>query len=207
MCYNFAMKNNFSPSIFLELEGFEYKEIFEVENIWEALSKISLYIKNNSSREITIGEGTLVEEGAFIKGPAIIGKNCLIRHGAYIRENVIIGDNALIGHSVEIKNSIVLNKSNIAHFNYIGDSVIGNDVNFAGGAMTANFRLDGDKIKIKHDEEIFETNLNKLGAIIGDGSKIGVNSVLNPGTILAKNTKVFPLINVFGVHLNEEIIK
>lgn len=201
------MKSNFSPSTFFELSNLEHKEIFEVKNAWEALSKIADYINNNSSSKITIGEGTVIEEGVYIKGPAIIGKNCLIRHGAYIRENVIIGDNALIGHSVELKNSIVLNDSHIAHFNYIGDSIIGNDVNLSGGAITANFRLDGNSIKIKDGDEQLETNLTKLGAIVGDGSRIGVNSVLNPGTILAKNSKVYPLTSVYGVHLNEEIIK
>jgi len=201
------MKTNFSPGTFFELSGFEHKNIFNLEHVWEVLPKISEYIKNNSSEAITIGEGTVIEEGAFIKGPAIIGKNCLIRHGAYIRENVIIGDNSLIGHSVEIKNSVVLNNSHISHFNYIGDSIIGNDVNLSGGSITANFRLDGASVMIKNDEEQFETGLAKLGAIVGDGSRIGVNSVLNPGTILSKNSKVYPLTSVFGVHLNEKTIK
>jgi UDP-N-acetylglucosamine diphosphorylase / glucose-1-phosphate thymidylyltransferase / UDP-N-acetylgalactosamine diphosphorylase / glucosamine-1-phosphate N-acetyltransferase / galactosamine-1-phosphate N-acetyltransferase len=201
------MKNDFSAGSFFDLSGFEHRELFEVENIWEVLSKITGYIKSKTHENILIGEGSTVEEGAFMKGPAIIGKNTLIRHGAYIRENVIVGDNCIIGHSVEIKNSVILNGARIAHFNYIGDSIIGNDVNFAGGTITANFRLDGANVGIKHNGEIIETGLPKLGAIIGDGSKIGVNAVLNPGTILSKNTKVFPLVSVSGVHLQEEYIK
>ena len=80
-------------------------------------------------------------------------------------------------------------------------------VNIGGGAIIANFRLDGQTVKIKYNREQIDTNLKKIGAIVGDGSKIGVNSVINPGTILSKNTKVYPLVNVFGVHLNEETIK
>lgn len=201
------MNNTFSPSVFFDLSGFEHKSIFEVEKVWEVLPKISEFIKEHSSQNVTLGEGTVVEEGAFIKGPAIIGKNCFIAHNAYIRENVIIGDNVKIGHSVEVKNSIILNNTNVAHFNYLGDSILGNDINFAGGAITANFRLDGATIKIKHNGEEIETGLPKIGAIIGDSSKIGVSSVLNPGTILSKNTKIFPLTSVIGVHLNEETIK
>lgn len=202
------MKNSFSPNLFFDLSDFDYKELFEVENAWEVIPKISDFIlKTNGPEPVVIGKGTVIEEGALIKGPAIIGRNCFIAHGAYIRDGVIIGNNVRIGHSVEIKNSIILGKSKIAHFNYIGDSVIGNDVNFAGGAITANFRLDAAVIRIKHDGQDLETGLTKLGAIVGDGSKIGVNSVLNPGTILAKNSKVYPLTSVFGTHLTPEIIK
>ena len=202
------MKNTFSPSAFFDLGSFDYKELFEVENVWEVIPKISDFIlKNNGPEPVVVGKGTVIEEGALIKGPAIIGQNCFIAHGAYIRDGVIIGNDVKIGHSVEVKNSIILSKSRIAHFNYIGDSVIGNDVNLAGGAITANFRLDGAKIKIKHDGQDLETGLTKLGAIIGDGSKIGVNSVLNPGTILSKNSKVYPLTSVFGTHLTQEVIK
>ena len=201
------MKNTFNPEFFFDLSSFEHKDLFQVENVWEILSNISSFIKNKSSQVVTLGEGTVVEEGALIKGPAIIGKNCFIAHGAYIRENVILGDNVHIGHSVELKNSIILNDTHIAHFNYVGDSIIGSDVNFSAGAITANFRLDGASIKIKNGEEEIETGLTKLGTIVGDTSRIGVNSVLNPGTILSKKSKVFPLTNVFGVHLNEETIK
>lgn len=203
-----GMKNTFSPDKFFDLSSFQYKEIFDVENIWEVLPKIAEFVVENAHlNPVLIGSGTIIEEGALIKGPAIIGDNCFIAHGAYIRDGVIIGNDVKVGHSVEIKNSIVLNNSRIAHFNYIGDSIIGNDVNFAGGTITANFRLDGAKIKIKHDGQEIETGLTKFGAIVGDGSKIGVNVVLNPGTILSKNTKVFPLTSVFGIHLDEETIK
>ena len=206
LCYNLAMKNDFLPSVFFDLADFEHRQLFDVQNVWEIISKISEYIKNKSSEAVVLGEGTVVEEGALIKGPAIIGKNAFIAHGAYIREGAIIGDNVKIGHSVEVKNSVILNNTSVAHLNYVGDSIIGNNVNIGGGAIIANFRLDGQTIKIKHNGEEIETNLKKFGAIVGDNSKIGVNCVLNPGTIISKNSRVFPLTSVFGVH-NEETIK
>ena len=202
------MKSAFAPSSFFDLSNFEHKSIFEVENVWEVIPKIADFIlKNNGPEPVVMGKGTVVEEGALIKGPAIIGNSCFIAQGAYIRAGVIIGNNVKIGHSVEVKNSIILNNTRIAHFNYIGDSIIGNDVNFAGGAITANFRLDGEKIRIKHGGAKIEIGLTKFGVVVGDSSKIGVNVVLNPGTILSRNSKVFPLTSVFGTHLTEEIIK
>ncbi len=202
------MKNIFDPSLFFDLSDFDYKELFEVENVWEVIPKISDFIlKTNGPEPVVVGKGTVIEEGALIKGPAIIGKNCFIAHGAYIRDGAILGDNVKIGHSAEIKNSIILSNSSVAHLNYVGDSVLGKNVNFAGGAMAANFRLDGAKIRIRHNGQDLETNLTKLGAIIGDSSKIGANSVLNPGTILSKNSIVYPLTSVFGTHLTEETIK
>lgn len=198
----------FEPRDFFNLEGFAHARVFDgVENVWEMLPKIAGYVKEISDGKNVIGKGTVVEEGAFIKGPAIIGRNCFIAHGAYIRKNVIIGDNVHIGHGVEVKNSIIIGHTAIAHLNYIGDSIFGSNINVGGGAKTANFRLDGKNVLIKVGDEVIDTGLPKLGAIIGDHSKIGVNSVLNPGTILGKGCFVYPLTSVFGVHGDGEIIK
>jgi len=157
--------------------------------------------------KVVIGEGTVIEEGALIKGPAIIGKNCVIGHGAYIRENVIIADNVTIGHASELKNSIVLPHTAVAHFNYIGDSVVGSHVNIGAGAKTANFRLDGKHVRVKVDEDAVDTGLAKFGAIIGDNCKIGINSVLNPGTMLGKGCLVYPLVSVIGAYGKDAIIR
>lgn len=197
-------KSEFAASRFFDLSGFEHGKIFEgVETVWEVLPKIAVYINGKN----LVGEGTIIEEGTFIKGPAIIGKNCFIAHGAYIRENVIIGDNVHIGHGVEMKNSIIIGNTAVAHLNYIGDSIIGSNINVGGGAKTANFRLDGKRVRVKVGKEYIDTGLAKLGAIIGDGSKIGLNAVLNPGTILGKGCMVYPLVSVFGVHEGGEILK
>lgn len=203
-------KARFSPNIFFNPKNTNFTEIFDrVEFVWEVLPRLGGFIKaRNKGRKVVIGKGTLIEEGARVLGPAIIGRNCTISHGAYIRENVIIGDNVKIGHGVEVKNSIIMGNTAIAHLNYIGDSIVGSNVNIGGGVKTANFRLDGKTIRVKvatHD--YIDTGLVKLGAIIGDGSKIGVNAVLNPGTILGRNCLVYPLTSVVGVHKDEEVIK
>lgn len=207
---------NFLPADFFDYSDFQFKDIFEnITFVWEILPKISDFIalelkeksKSNHKDNVFVGSGTVIEEGAMIKGPAIIGKNCYIAHGAYIRENVILGDNVTIGHASEIKNSIILSSASIAHFNYVGDSIIGKNVNFGGGALIANFRLDGETVKVKADDRKIDTKLIKFGAIVGDRVKIGAGAVLNPGTIIAKDSLIYPLTSVFGVHPAKEIIK
>lgn len=202
-------KGHFKAKKFFDLSEFSFASIFSgVEFVWEVLPKIENFVAEYvGNKRVVIGEGTIIEEGAFIKGPAIIGENCTIAHGAYIRENVILDDNIHVGHGVELKNSIVLSNTAIAHLNYVGDSIVGSDVNIGGGAKTANFRLDGKTIKVKVDNEVIDTGLTKFGAIIADGSKIGVNAVLNPGTILGKNCLVYPLTSAVGVHEGGEVIK
>ena len=207
---------NFLPADFFDYSDFGFKDIFvNINFVWEVLSKLSDFIalklkgefKPNHKNNVFVGEGTVIEEGVMIKGPAIIGRNCFIAHGAYIRENVILGDNVTIGHASEIKNSIILNNTSIAHFNYVGDSIIGKNVNFGGGALIANFRLDGETVKVRLDGKRIDTKLIKFGAIVGDGAKIGAGAVLNPGTLLGKNCVVYPLVSVFGTHQEKEIIK
>lgn len=213
------MNSNFQKEKFFDLLTFEYKDIFnDVDLIWEALPKIKEYIemqfKSNmlianyrDKKNVFVGEGTVIQEGAFIQGPAIIGKYCVIGHGSFIRANCIIGNNVQIGHAVEVKGSIFLNDSKAAHLNYVGDSIIGNKVNISGGAILANYRLDKKSIMVIDGENKIETGLEKFSSIIGDRSSIGVNAVLNPGTILGKNTIVYPLILVKGVHKDNEVIK
>ena len=158
-------------------------------------------------QNVFVGEGTIIQEGASIVGPAIIGKYAFIGHASLIRGNCIIGNNVQLGHAVEAKGSIFLNDSKAAHLNYVGDSVIGNRVNISGGAILANYRLDKKDIMVDDGVNKIETGLEKFGAILGDGSNVGVNAVLNPGTILGKNTTVYPLISVKGAHKDNEIIK
>lgn len=205
------------PMSFFDLSRVFFAEIFtEIDYVWEPLKEINNYIagvfntgklKPNYGKDIFVGEGTTIEEGVLVKGPAIIGERCFVGHGAYLREGCLIADNVRIGHGTEIKNSILLSKATAAHLNYIGDSIIGRDVNMGGGAKTANFRLDGKAIRVKLGDEFFDTGLVKFGAIVGDGSKIGVNAVLNPGTILGKNCLVYPLTSVIGIHKEGSIIK
>lgn len=145
---------------------------------------------------IEIGQNTIIEPGAFIKGPTIIGQNCEIRHNSYIRGNVIIGDNCVIGHGSEIKNSVIMNYSNIPHLNYIGDSIIGSNVNIGFLSALLNARVDGGNIWIKiisQKGDLLDKKpipLQKLGSIIGDNSSIGANVFLDPGLILMPETQL-----------------
>ena len=145
---------------------------------------------------VQIGEGSLIESGALIKGPTIIGNNVEIRQGAYIRGNCIIGDNCVVGHATEIKNSIMLNGSKAAHFAYVGDSILGNDVNLGAGTRLANIYLRNINIIIITENKKYRTDLKKLGAIIGDGSQTGCNCVCNPGTLVGRSSLIFPGVTV-----------
>lgn len=151
---------------------------------------------------IYIGEGTLLEPTAIIKASAIIGNRCEIRQGAYCRGNVIVGDHCTVGHSTEIKNSIMMDHSEAGHFAYIGDSIIGGHVNLGAGTKLANLQFRSKKekaegkksgrIRLKAGEEILDTGLRKLGAVIGDYSELGCNCVTSPGVILGQGSWVHP---------------
>ena len=213
------MSYKFTPDTFFNLSKVSLGDLFgKVKFTWETLPLIEGYIlfqfKNKKAmpnykknKNIFIGKGTYVAKSAVIKEPSIIGENSYIEEGCLIRENCIIGDNVHIGHGVEIKNSAVLNNTAIAHLNYVGDSIVGSNVNISGGAIIANFRLDKHTVSVNTGKEKIDTGLEKFGAVIGDGTVIGVNSVINPGTILGKNCVIYPLISVRGVYGNNEIIK
>ena len=124
------------------------------------------------------------------KGPVIIGKGAEIRHCAYIRGNVIIGEGAVVGNSTELKNALLFNKVQVPHYNYIGDSVLGYKAHFGAGSITSNIKSDQTNIVLRFNGEKIETGLRKMGAIVGDNVEIGCNSVLNPGTVIGKATKV-----------------
>lgn len=166
---------------------------------WEVIARLQQYCEQTTGKEVIIGEGSVVEEGATIIGPTVVGKNCVIRQGAYIRGNVVINDNVTIGHSVELKNALVLSNAAVAHFNYVGDSIIGYKAHLAGGAVTANTKLIPGDIKVKVGGETFATGLQKFGAVVGDSAEIGSNVVLNPGSIIGKSSVVYPLVSWRGV--------
>ena len=203
---------------YFDISGFPFADIFDgVENAWEALSKIENYILSREvfsidcepapgawieNREtVSIGEGTVVENGATIIGPALIGKNCTVRQGAYIRGKLVAGDGCVIGHTTEVKNSIFMNGAKAAHFAYVGDSILGAGVNLGAGTKLANFKVDtGDrKVSIEAEGQRIATGLRKLGAILGDGVEIGCNSVTMPGTLVGRGTLVYPCAVLKGI--------
>lgn len=149
----------------------------------------------------------MIEHGAMIVGPCIIGENCEIRKGAYIRGNVILGNSTLIGNSSEVKNSVLMDNCQIAHFNYIGDSILGIRVHFSAGAITSNFKLDGSEIKVGVGNENTKTGRNKLGALVGHFTEIGCNSILNPGSVIGRNCVLYPMVNWRGYLKNSQICK
>lgn len=142
-------------------------------------------------RDVFIHESVKLPPVCVIDGPAYIDAGTIIRPFAYIRENVIVGKNCLVGNSCELKNSILLDGVQVPHFNYVGDSVLGNFVHLGAGVILANLRLDRKEVILRHGGERILTGRRKLGAIIGDHSEISCNSVINPGTVLPKNSIIF----------------
>ncbi|MCE5319364.1 MAG: UDP-N-acetylglucosamine diphosphorylase [Parachlamydia sp.] len=212
------------PDSFFDLVHFQHAAIFKnLEHVWEALGRISPYLKSLSlgkiettvpegiylinREQISIGQGTLLEPGAYIKGPCVIGKNCTVRHGAYIRGDLIAGDNCVIGHDTEVKNAIFLDGAHAAHFAYVGDSILGNRCNLGAGVKCANLKLDGAVVDLFMDGKRISTGLRKFGAIVGDGVQIGCNCVTNPGTLLGRGVLCYPCLNIGGFVPADQIIK
>lgn len=141
---------------------------------------------------VAIHKSAVVEKGATIKKPAIIAENCYVGANAYLREGVYLDNNVKIGPGCEIKNSIICSDTAIAHFNYIGNSIIGRNVNFEAGSIAANHYNEREvkKISVLYNSQVIETNSEKFGSLVGDDSKIGANAVLSPGTILDKKSIV-----------------
>jgi len=142
--------------------------------------------------EIAIHKSAVIESNVVLKGPLIIGPDCFVATGCYLRDGVILISNNSLGPGCEVKSSIIFPKSNLAHFNFVGDSIVGNDVNFEAGSVIANhFNERKDRnINAVLDNEVISTQSEKFGALIGDGSRIGANAVLSPGTILPKGFTV-----------------
>ncbi|WP_160680481.1 UDP-N-acetylglucosamine pyrophosphorylase [Clostridium sp. C8-1-8] len=202
----------------LNTEELDERAIFTgVKYPWEALTKIRDFILEYAKslprdferieEFVWVGKGTTIEKSVLIKGPAIIGYNCEIRHSAYLRDNVIIGNEVIVGNSTEIKNSILFNKTQVPHYNYVGDSILGYKAHLGAGAITSNLKSDGTLVKVKYGTDIIETGLRKFGAIVGDLSEVGCNSVLNPGTIIGKDSIIYPLSSVRGYIPEKSILK
>ena len=190
----------------------------KLEYPWEALPKISEFIielGNSLDKEIYeekqenvwIAKTAKIYPTAYIKGPAIIGENAEVRHCAFIRGNAIVGNNAVVGNSTELKNVILFNNVQVAHYNYVGDSILGYKSHMGAGSITSNVKSDKKLVVVKNGEEKIETGLKKFGAMIGDNVEVGCGSVLNPGTIIGKNTNIYPLSSVRGVVQENSIYK
>lgn len=175
---------------------------------WEILPKIKEVIKSlletgiEGYKEIQdgvlVGEDVKIYPNVVIEPPAIIGSGTEIRPGAFLRGNVITGRNCVIGNSTEMKNCVLLDKVQVPHYNYVGDSVLGNFAHMGAGSICSNLKSDGKNVVIHADTD-YETGLRKIGGILGDKADVGCGCVVNPGTIIGKGTRVYPLTSLRGV--------
>ena len=186
------------------------KDIFEdCDYRWEVLPKIEAFIlelgKTLSEDEydcidgnIWIAKSATIAPTASITGPCIIGKNTEVRQCAFIRGKAIVGENCVVGNSTELKNVILFNNVQVPHYNYVGDSILGFKSHMGAGSITSNVKSDKTKVTINYQGEKLNTGLKKMGAILGNYVEVGCNSVLNPGTIVGKESNIYPLSSVRG---------
>lgn len=186
----------------------EYLEQFTYP--WEALKGISEYIKTlgptldpekyeQRGEAIWVAKSATVAPTACLNGPLIIDEEAEIRHCAFIRGSAIVGKGSVVGNSTELKNVIIFNSVQVPHYNYVGDSVLGYKSHMGAGSITSNVKSDKTLVVVKDKEEQIETGLKKFGAMLGDYVEVGCNSVLNPGTVIGRNSNVYPTSCVRGV--------
>lgn len=159
------------------------------------------------SDNVWIHQSVKLIDNINLAGPCIIGENTELRPGVYIRGSVIIGNNSVIGNSTELKNAILFDGVKVPHFNYIGDSVLGYKVHFGAGSITSNVKSDETLVSLVINDEKVLTNRKKIGALVGDMTELGCNAVLTPGTIIGKNTTIYPLVMVRGLIEENSIVK
>lgn len=193
------------------------KELFKnSEYPWEMLPKIKDLAEKlvndgidgftEYKKGVLIGKNVKIYDTATIIPPAVIGDNTEVRPGAFIRGSVITGKNCVIGNSTELKNTVMLDNVQVPHYNYLGDTVMGNFSHTGAGTICSNLKSDGKNVVIHGDKE-YETGLRKIGGILADKANIGCGCVLNPGTVIGKDTSVYPLTSVRGVISSNSIVK
>ncbi|NBH81724.1 UDP-N-acetylglucosamine pyrophosphorylase [bacterium C-53] len=194
-------------------------ELFEgLTYPWEALPKIGEFIiklgeslnpdeYEKRGENVWIAKSAKVFDSAYIGGPCIIGKDAEIRQCAFIRGNAIVGEGAVVGNSTELKNVVLFNKVQVPHYNYVGDSILGFRAHMGAGSITSNVKSDKTLVVVKSQNEQIETGLKKFGAMLGDGVEVGCNSVLNPGTVIGRDSNIYPTSCVRGVVPAKSIYK
>lgn len=185
---------------------------------WQALPKIGDFIKklgpslpkeeyDQIGEDVWIAKSATVFPSAYVHGPAIIGKEAEVRHCAFIRGNAIVGEGAVVGNSTELKNVVLFNKVQVPHYNYVGDSILGYKAHMGAGSITSNVKADKQLVKVHTGEVHIETGLKKFGAMLGDNVEVGCNAVLNPGTVIGRESNVYPTSMVRGVVPAKSIFK
>lgn len=196
---------------YLDLSKTIASEIFSgLSYPWEALPKIKDFILNLGPKlpkdefeeikeNVWVSKEAVIANSTFIAGPTIICKGTEIRHCAFIRGSVIVGENCVVGNSTELKNAILFNNVQVPHFNYIGDSILGFKAHFGAGSIVSNVKSDKSNVSVLINGNKTDTGLRKFGAIVADYVEIGCNAVLNPGTIIGRNSNVYPTSMVRGI--------
>ena len=190
----------------------------EVEYPWQALAGISGFILSlgstlsaeeydHPSEDVWIAKFAKVAPTANITGPCIIGPETEVRHCAFIRGKALIGAGCVVGNSTELKNVILFDQAKVPHYNYVGDSILGFQAHMGAGSITSNVKSDKTLVVIRDGEERFPTGLKKVGAMLGDRAEIGCNTVLNPGTVIGRDSSVYPTSCVRGTVPANSIFK
>lgn len=185
---------------------------------WEALKGISEFIitlgktlsadeYDNPSENVWVHKTAKVFPTAYLGAPCIIGANTEVRHGAFIRGSALVGENCVVGNSVELKNVILFDNVQTPHYNYVGDSILGYKSHMGAGSITSNVKSDKTNVVVKTGDEQIETGIKKIGAMLGDFVEVGCNSVLNPGTVIGRNSNIYPTSCVRGVIPSDSIYK
>ena len=185
---------------------------------WEALKGISSFIielgktlspdeYDNPSENVWVHKTAKVFPTAYLGAPCIIGAGTEVRHGAFVRGSALVGENCVVGNSVELKNVILFDNVQTPHYNYVGDSILGYKSHMGAGSITSNVKSDKTNVVIKDGNEQLETGIKKIGAMLGDCVEVGCNSVLNPGTVIGRNSNIYPTSCVRGVIPADSIYK
>lgn len=185
---------------------------------WEVLAKISDFIVElgntldpekfeKRGEHVWVAKSARVAPTAFLNGPVIIDEDAEVRHCAFVRGNAIVGKGSVVGNSTELKNVVIFNSVQVPHYNYVGDSILGYKSHMGAGSITSNVKSDKTLVVVKDGTEEIATGLKKFGAMLGDHVEVGCNSVLNPGTVIGRNTNVYPLSMVRGVVPADSIYK
>lgn len=169
------------------------------EKIFDVIKALDMSVYEDKGDNVFVAKSAKVYPTATIIGPAIIGERTEVRPGAFIRGNAIVGNDCVVGNSTELKNVILFNHVQVPHYNYVGDSILGFYSHMGAGSITSNVKSDKTLVVVKCDGEEIETGLKKFGAMLGDHVEVGCNSVLNPGTVIGRNTNIYPLSPVRGV--------
>ena len=194
-------------------------ELFEgLTYPWEALPRIGAFILKlgaeldpeeyeKRGEDVWVARSANVAPTAYIHGPAIIGKNAEVRHCAFIRGNALVGEGAVVGNSTELKNVVLFNKVQVPHYNYVGDSILGYKAHMGAGSITSNVKSDKKLVKVHTPQGDIETGIKKFGAMVGDNVEVGCGSILNPGTVVGRESNIYPLSSVRGVVPEKSIYK